>query len=160
MQASTFKRILLLGFYFGVGLCATCERSNSGEGASAPLVASAKPNAEKAFELHAKTEERYAPNTWQVFNVTVDVKGSWHLNRDFPTELNFVDLPTAVKLRKPTLSGKDAVTFTEPQLRFEVPFMASPGKHAVKAELAFAVCTAQSCVPEHRTVELSLNVTD
>lgn len=166
---SNILQVSGLGAYVSVGLILIgCQRTDTdqvGTPSQAPPKAAEAPSttavpSKEAFRIRLGTEERYAAKRWQVFDVIVDAKEGWHLNKDFPTELTLVDPPSAVTFKKTTLGPSDALKFTEPQFHFQVPFMATAGRHVVKAKLAFAVCTPQTCVPEERTVELALYMTD
>ncbi|MCB9667428.1 MAG: hypothetical protein H6715_04820 [Myxococcales bacterium] len=105
-------------------------------------------------------QEAYPEQTWQGFDIILEAKGRWHLNKEFPTELTVLNPPADVKFRKTTLGPVDAIVFSEPKFHFQVSFRASAGDYPIKAKLAFAVCTPETCVPEERTVELLLHVTN
>jgi hypothetical protein len=160
MTKSKIPQLKKVGFvlYVCLGLIAACQRADDQKPAASSPVPSVK--AEAAFALRYDTQDGYPEKTWQLFDIIVDAQGQWHLNTEFPTELTVLDPPAAVKFRKTTLGPADALTFSEPKFHFQVPFMASAGNHAIKVKLAFAVCTPETCVPEERTVELSLHVTN
>ena len=66
--------------------------------------------------------------------------------------------PAGVKLDKPSLAKPDAAEFGEHKARFDVPFSAEKGAHQLSANVDFAVCTPETCVPDQRTVAVSLSV--
>ena len=53
----------------------------------------------------------------------------------------------------------DAAQFDEKKARFDVPFTAkSAGDHKIMANVKFAVCTDENCVPDERDLALAVAV--
>lgn len=155
----------------GVCLCLTsaCQRTTERQPAASEPVTAHPPrtdknprlnaNSDAAFVLRYDMQDAYPQKAWHFFDIVVEAEGQWHLNKEFPTTLTVLNPPDEVTFRKTTLGPADAIAFSEPKFHFQVPFMASAGDYPIQAKLAFAVCTPQTCVPEERTVELSLHVT-
>ena len=92
------------------------------------------------------------------FSITLRPKGNYHVNQEYPISITLSG-PTAVHLAKATLERGDAAEFGERLARFDVPFTpASAGTHRVVADVDFAVCTPETCMPDRRTVALAVVV--
>jgi hypothetical protein len=90
--------------------------------------------------------------------VVIESRGGYHLNQDYPVRVD-LKAPAAVKLQKPSLGKTDAAPpFGEKSATFPVGFTADKGSHDLSATVDFAVCTADTCVPEQRTIAIALNV--
>jgi len=134
------------------------------EAAPAPKAeAAAKPEAtdrveEAMFALALKPTGAYAAGKLGSFEVTIEPRGEWHINMDFPTEVT-VKSGEGITLPKASLDKKAAAEFKEELARFDIPFTAAAaGEHEVECNVRFAMCSEENCVPEERTVVLALNV--
>jgi hypothetical protein len=94
------------------------------------------------------------PGTVQV---VLESKGGYHVNQDYPIRVD-LKAPEGVKLSKASLAKPDAKAFSEQSARFDVGFTADKGTHDVQATVDFAVCTAETCVPDQRTIAIALDV--
>jgi len=113
---------------------------------------------EAAFELRASSSGPYRVGEVGQFAVTLTPRGVWHVNQEFPTTVE-VTPPAAIVVPKPALEREDAAELTEQRARFDVSFTpAAAGQHRVTAEVSFAVCTEENCIPDQRTLAVSLPV--
>jgi hypothetical protein len=88
----------------------------------------------------------------------IEPHGAFHINQEYPVEISLTgDADTTFP--KATLAKADAAEFGEKSARFDVPFNAkAAGDHKVMANVKFAVCTAENCVPDERNLSLALAV--
>jgi hypothetical protein len=88
----------------------------------------------------------------------LEPRGAFHINQEYPVEITLSgDADTSFP--KTTLAKADAAEFGEKNARFDVPFSAkAAGDHKVLANVKFAVCTAENCVPDERNLSLALAV--
>jgi hypothetical protein len=64
-----------------------------------------------------------------------------------------------VMLPKAQLARPDAAEFGDTKAKFDIPFTPkSAGALAVNANVKFAVCTEENCVPDERNLTLALAV--
>lgn len=111
------------------------------------------------FELRAVADaDGYAAGELAQFSVSVIGRGGWHVNQEFPVSVE-LEGPSAVQFPKKALEKGDAAEFTEERARFDVPFTAKEaGSHRVEANVRFAICTDENCIPEERKLALELPV--
>jgi hypothetical protein len=137
--------------------------------APAPLAKPAAPAADKpegplsdkaedpTFELALVSTGPYAAGKPASFSVSLKPRGDYHVNEDYPFSVTLEG--QAMTLPKTELGKADAAEFTENGVRLDVPFTASEtGECSVKANVKFAVCTPETCVPDERTLALALTV--
>lgn len=90
--------------------------------------------------------------------LVVEGQGEWHLNQDFPFGVE-VQAPEGVQLPKASFGKGDAASFADEGARVDVPLTpTAAGEHMVEAEVRFAICNPQSCIPKTETVALALRV--
>ncbi|MAQ17686.1 MAG: hypothetical protein CMN30_23185 [Sandaracinus sp.] len=90
--------------------------------------------------------------------VVIEGQGEWHLNQDFPFGVS-VTAPEGVQLPKDSFAKADAASFADEGARVDVPLTpTAAGEHTVQAEVRFAICNPQSCIPKTETVALALQV--
>jgi hypothetical protein len=88
----------------------------------------------------------------------LEPRGKFHINQEYPVEIA-VSGTADTNFPKSTLMRPDAAEFGEKKARFEVPFTANTtGDHKLLANVKFAVCTAENCVPDERNLALALAV--
>ena len=110
------------------------------------------------FELRATAEAQYPAGQLGRFGITLTGRDGWHVNQDYPTAIT-LSAPSAVTFPKDRLEKSDAAEFTEPRARFDVPFTpGAAGEHRCTAEVDFAICTEETCVPVQRTLAVVLPV--
>jgi hypothetical protein len=154
---------------FVVGLSG-CSKSETPSAASQPTSpsAAAAPSAapaaaptpvieDKTFKLALVSEPGYTAGTPAKLKLVLEARGGYHVNQDYPIRID-LKAPAAVKLDKASLGKADAVEFGEPSAKFEVPFTASSGAHQLTADVDFAVCTPETCMPDQRTLAVALQV--
>jgi hypothetical protein len=182
MEAMSMKRTLRrwLVVMAAVSMCtAGCDQNDAaiepavdelpeehpGAAANAPGPA-AEPAAEPpgpsvvtdSYELVARTADAYQVGELSQITIELTGRGEWHVNQDFPTRVALT-APPEVKLAKPALDKSDAAEFRDERARFEAPFTAeAAGDHAVTADVAFAICTEDTCIPQRKTLAVTLPV--
>jgi hypothetical protein len=112
---------------------------------------------EPTFKLVLEAEPNYAAEQEGKFRVVLTAQGGYHVNQDYPIRVDLKG-PDGLKLPKPSLGKPDATEFGEQKARFDVAFSAPKGAHGIEAKVDFAVCTEETCVPDERTLALSLKV--
>ena len=113
---------------------------------------------EGAFELRAQAEPQYAVDSDATFAIALTTRAGWHVNEDYPLSVKLTS-PEGVEIARDEFTKDDATEFGEEAARFQVPFRAvQPGEHRVEANVDFAVCTPETCVPEERTLSFILPV--
>jgi hypothetical protein len=111
-----------------------------------------------SFELVAAASGPYAAGKLASFAISLTPRGVYHVNQEFPIGIS-LHPDEGLSLPKSELAKADAATFGEKAARFDVPFTAQKaGEHRVEAKVRFAVCTPENCVPDERTLALSLPV--
>lgn len=113
---------------------------------------------DSSFSLRLLQAGPYKPGELGRFVLQLQALGIYHVNQEFPIEITLsADADTA--LPKAKLERADAAEFGEKSARFEVPFTAKvAGDHTVHANVRFAVCTPETCVPDERNLSLALAV--
>lgn len=139
----------------------------------APVAAPAAPVAEKApapapaappgpsvedgtFKLALVSEPSYAAGAASKLTLVLEARGAYHVNPDYPIKIELK--APGVTLPKPSLGKPDAAEFGEKIARFELPFTAAAGAHQLVADVDFAVCTPETCMPDQRQLAVSLAV--
>jgi hypothetical protein len=124
--------------------------------AAAPAVK--KPVFEEAtFKLALSGEPSYTAGQPGTLKLVLDARGGYHVNQEYPIRID-LKAPAAVKLAKASLARPDAKAFTDVQAAFETGFTAEAGTHEIIADVDFAVCTPETCVPDQRTLALRIDV--
>jgi hypothetical protein len=125
--------------------------------APAAAAAPAKPSIEDAaFRLAFEKPGAYTAGTPGKVQVVLESKGGYHVNKDYPIRVD-LKAKEGVKLDKAALTKPDAA-LSDKSARFDVGFTADKGTHDVEATVDFAVCTAETCVPDQRTIAIALDV--
>lgn len=123
-----------------------------------PKPVAAGPSVEDtSFKLALVGEPEYTAGTPGKLKLTLEARGGYHVNQDYPMKVQ-LKAAGGLTLPKSSLGKGDASEFGEKVVNFELPFTAEPGSRDISADVDFAVCTAETCVPDQRTVVLSLNV--
>ena len=112
---------------------------------------------DNTFKLVLSGDPAYEAGKPSVAKLSLEARGGYHVNQEYPIRVD-LKAPAGVKLTKPSLGRTDAAAFGEKSAEFALPFSADPGAHALTATVDFAVCTAETCVPDQRTVALDLKV--
>ena len=154
--------VLLL---LGASACHKSEPSAPTPAPAQPLTPAAKaapaaatPSIEEpTFKLALVSGTAYSAGTPGTLELVLEARGGYHVNQDYPIKVQLKG-PASVTLPKPSLGKADAAEFGEHKVRFELPFTAQPGPCTVSADVDFAVCTAETCVPDERTLALSFDV--
>jgi len=111
-----------------------------------------------SFELRATASGPYSVGDRGTFDILLTPRGNYHVNEDYPMTVTLAG-PEAVMWPRSELGNEDARERTRARARFDVPFTASSaGQHRVTANVDFAVCTPETCMPEQRTLAVLLPV--
>ena len=129
--------------------------------AVAPLAApSAAPSSieEASFALRLSEAGPYKVGELGRVVLSIEPRGKFHINQEYPVEIA-VSATGDAKFPKATLMKPDAAEFGDKKARFEVPFTAqAAGDQKLLANVKFAVCTDENCVPDERNLALALAV--
>lgn len=128
---------------------------------AAPAAPAAPPSErvdDPTFELAAVAAGPYAAGKLSSFAVSLKPRGEYHVNQDYPMSISIT--PSAgVEFPKTQIGKPEAAEFGDNIARFDVPFTGkAAGKHTITANVKFAVCTPENCVPDERTLAVVLPV--
>jgi hypothetical protein len=113
------------------------------------------PENDASYKL-AVTPASAAAGAEAVAKVQVTPSTGWHVNMDFPTQLN-IKAPEGVTLTKAVMEIGDAAKVNDNELTFDVKLTAAKaGTYKVDGEIKFAVCTPDSCDPKKRPIAFEL----
>jgi hypothetical protein len=146
---------------------AACSKSEAPAPAPAPAPVAPPPVAKEAppgpsiedntFKLALVSEAQYTAGNPSTLRLVLEARGGYHVNQDYPIKVD-LKAPPGVTLPKVSLGKSDAAEFGEKTARFEVPFTAPAGEHELSADVDFAVCTPETCVPDQRKLAVKLAV--
>jgi hypothetical protein len=125
-----------------------------------PIAPAAAPSSieEASFALRIAEAGPYKAGELGRVVLQLEPRGKFHINQEYPVEIA-VSGTADTSFPKATLMKPDAAEFGEKKARFEVPFTAkSAGDHKLLANVKFAVCTDENCVPDERNLALALAV--
>lgn len=126
----------------------------------APVPPSAAPSSieEASFALRLAEAGPYKAGELGRVVLQIEPRGKFHINQEYPVEIALSGTADT-NFPKSTLLRPDASEFGEKKARFEVPFTAkTTGDHKLLANVKFAVCTDENCVPDERNLALALAV--
>jgi hypothetical protein len=110
------------------------------------------------FELAVTPVGSYAAGKPGSVAITLKPRGVYHVNQDYPMSIA-LKVPPALTVAKAELQKSEAAEYTEQVARFDVPVTPTQaGTHQLEANVKFAVCTPENCVPDERTLALALTV--
>lgn len=112
---------------------------------------------DNTFKLSLVSEPEYSAGNAATVKLVLEARGNYHVNQEYPIKID-LKAPAGVTLPKPSLGRPDAAEFGEKIARFEVPFTAPAGAHELSADVDFAVCTPETCVPDQRKLAIKLAV--
>jgi len=125
--------------------------------AAAPVVLSDRVD-DPGFELALVPSGPYSTGKLGTFAVALKPRGVYHVNQEYPMSITLKG-DDALSFPKAELQKSDAAAFDEKAARFDVPFTAQKtGDHRVEARVRFAVCTPENCMPDERTLALTVAV--
>lgn len=157
----------LAGATFGLVACGGDEEAAGSGATEAPPVpeappppAEARPSWEEAnFTLNASATGPYAPNAAGTFELRLDARGGFHVNREYPWMVT-VTTPTGVTTPSATIEG-GGITLEEASARIPVSFTATaPGTHRITCAVDFGICTEENCQFETRNVAVDVVVAE
>jgi hypothetical protein len=126
--------------------------------AAAPKTAAPSSIEDTGFSLQLTEAGPYKAGELARFVVKLEPRGVFHINQEYPIEIALTGDADTV-FPKASLARADAAHFDEKSARFDVPFTAkAPGDHKLLANVKFAVCTAENCVPDERDLALAVAV--
>ena len=113
---------------------------------------------ESTFSLKLVSAGPYKAGELSRFVVNLEPRGEFHVNQEYPIEISLKS-DGETTFPKASLARPDAAKFDEKSARFDVPFTAkSAGDHKILANVKFAVCTDENCVPDERDLALAVAV--
>jgi len=131
--------------------------------AQVPAEAAAKPVAvgssveETGYSLRLVEAGPYKAGELGRVVLKLTPRGEFHINQDYPFQVSLT-ADAATQFAKADLARSDAAEFAENSARFEVPFTpGTAGDHKLSANVKFAVCTAENCIPDERELALLIN---
>lgn len=129
-------------------------------GAQAPQAPADEPEGPEVvtdtYELRAHSEVTYAVSQLSQMAVEITGRDPWHVNEDFPTRVE-VQAPDGVALPEASFGKADAAEFGEERVRFDIPFTPeAEGEHRLTADVAFAICSEDTCIPQRKTLAVTL----
>lgn len=153
-------RTLGVLWFAALSACSRSEAPKAEPTPAAPTVeapAARTPNIEDTtFKLALVGEPAYTANQPSQVELTLDARGGYHVNLDYPIRVE-LQAP-GLKLTKSALARGDAAELSEQRARFALPFTAEAGVHELTANVDFAVCTKETCVPDQRSVTFPVTV--
>ena len=113
---------------------------------------------EASYSLKLVEAGPYKAGELARFVLNLEPRGQFHVNQEYPIEISLKgDAETSFP--KASLAKPDAAQFDEKKARFDVPFTATAaGDHKIMANVKFAVCTDENCVPDERDLALAVAV--
>ena len=128
------------------------------EAAKVPPSAAPSSIEEAGFSLKLAEAGPYKAGELSRFVLHLEPRGVFHINQEYPIEIALTgDAETSFP--KASLARADAAQFDDKKARFDVPFTAkAAGDHKLIANVKFAVCTAENCVPDERDLALAVAV--
>ena len=136
------------------------EPAQAAPAPAAPAVPGVAPSSidEASFSLRMAEAGPYTVGELARFVVRLEPRGEFHINQEYPIEIS-VSGDVDTSFPKATLARSDAAEFGEKKARFDVPFTAKVGgNHKISANVKFAVCTDENCVPDERNLTLAVAV--
>jgi hypothetical protein len=125
---------------------------------AAPAAAASDRVDDPTFELSISPAGSYAVGQLGSFAVSLKPRGEYHINQDYPITVS-LRAPAGLRLPKVEYKKPDAAVFGEELARFDVPLTPEQaGEQRVEAQVRFAVCTPETCVPDERSLALMLAV--
>ena len=113
---------------------------------------------ESTFSLKLVSAGPYKAGELSRVVVNLEPRGEFHVNQEYPIEISLKS-DGETSFPKASLTRPDAAQFDEKKARFDVPFTAkSAGDHKILANVKFAVCTDENCVPDERDLALAVAV--
>jgi hypothetical protein len=114
---------------------------------------------ESTFSLKLVSAGPYKAGELSRFVVNLEPRGEFHVNQEYPIEISLKSSDDSTSFPKASLARPDAAQFDEKKARFDVPFTAkAAGDHKILANVKFAVCTDENCVPDERDLALAVAV--
>jgi len=128
------------------------------EPAKVPPSAAPSSIEEASFSLKLAEAGPYKAGELSRFVLHLEPRGVFHINQEYPIEIS-LRADGDMSFPKPNLARADAAQFDDNKARFDVPFTAkAAGDHKLLANVKFAVCTAENCVPDERDLALAVAV--
>jgi hypothetical protein len=128
--------------------------------AAEPVPPSAAPSSieEAGFSLKLAEAGPYKAGELGRFVLHLEPHGKFHINQEYPIEIA-LSSDADTQFPKASLAKKDASEFDEKKASFDVPFTPkAAGDHKLIANVKFAVCTPENCVPDERNLSLAVAV--
>lgn len=160
----THRRTFWAACCLGMALCAGCESAATPAAETLAPAKGAEPSTAPAPAADEALTPSIEDTTFRLaladageqgVVLTLEARGGYHINQEFP--FNAALSSDSLELPKASLAKDDAREFGETQARFPVITEVPAGEHEIVANVRFAVCTDETCVPDKR--KLALRVT-
>lgn len=112
------------------------------------------------FALRMHAEADYEMGKLAQFSVSLVPAEGWKVNQEYPMSVE-IESPEGLGVMTAKMGKGDAAAFDTHQARFDIPFTpAAVGEHEIVATVNFAVCTAETCVPDQRKLAVAVHVAE
>jgi hypothetical protein len=163
--------LALAGWTLGLVACGGEEAASPAEPAlgstepaaevpPAPPPTEARPRWDESnFTLDAIAAGPYAANTVGSFELRLDARAGFHVNREYPWMVS-VTVPEGVSTPSTTIEAA-GMTLAEASARIPVTFTpGAPGTHRITCAVDFGICTEENCQFETRNVSVDVVVAE
>jgi hypothetical protein len=114
---------------------------------------------ESNFTLDAVAAGPYAANVAGTFELRLDARAGFHVNREYPWMVS-VTVPEGVSTPSGTIEAP-GMTLAETSARIPVTFTpGAPGTHRITCAVDFGICTEENCQFETRNVAVDVVVAE
>jgi hypothetical protein len=109
----------------------------------------------EAFSIQFEDAQAKAGTSAEV-TITVNAKGSFHLNQEYPHKLTLEDVPAGLRVAKTDFKKADA-SLEERSLAFKLAATPEkPGRYTVSATLKTSVCDDKQCILKSERIAIRI----
>ena len=165
-EPTAARRSVRMVALLALGLALACNKSEAappaagtGEPAEPAQAGPPKPRAEAEHYIAAITVTGECKATKEcIAEVTLEAKGNYHINDQYPFRFKADDKLAGVTFPKPVLKREDGKWDDKKKGSFRVPFVvAKAGKAKVGGVLSLSVCSDANCLMEKQPLELDVD---
>lgn len=151
--------VALSGLAFAFAAGGGVSEAATSRGAESASIAKGPKAETDVYAVEMKTTGPYAAGKEGTLEITIEPRGVYHVNEQYPTKFKLMDpAPEGVTFPKPILKKEDG-SFSEKKGSFKVPFVASKaGKTKISGTLSISMCSPNSCVMEKVDLEVDVDV--
>jgi|GEM_PF-968208 hypothetical protein len=171
IRRAIFLMLALAGWSLGLVACGGEETAPPTEPAATtepaaeappppPPPTEARPRWDESnFTLDAVAAGPYAANVAGTFELRLDARAGFHVNREYPWMVS-VTVPEGVSTPSATIESA-GMTLAEASARIPVSFTpGAPGTHRITCAVDFGICTEENCQFETRNVAVDVVVAE